>query len=145
MTTLQDFPLSPDIVVARSEHRQLTVLALAGTGHSPDVADGLLYELERASVLPDALVPADVVRMGSSVRYRASDGSEREVTLVYPIDADIAAGRVSVLTPIGAALIGLRHRQSIAWLTRDGRRQVLTVLGVRPPKHGDDDPGPQAA
>ena len=146
-TTLQEFTLSPDIVVGREEHRQLTVLALGGTGHSAEVADSLLYELDRASVLPDALVPTDVVRMGSRVRYRASEGDEREVMLVYPAKADIAEGRVSVLTPVGAALIGLRQGQSITWMTRDGRRQVLTVLAVRPPEpeDGDDDPGPLAA
>jgi len=51
-----------------------------------------------------------------------------------------------VLTPVGAALIGLRTGQSITWQTRDGRRQVLTVLSVTPPAiDPNDDPGPAAA
>lgn len=146
MTTLHDLTLSPDIIVGKEEHRQLTVLALAGTGHSADVADGLLYELERASVLPDELLPQDVVRMGARVRFRQGDGEEREVTLVYPVAADIAQNRISVMTPIGAALIGLRRGQSITWMTRDGRKQVLTVLDVQAPEtSGEDDPGPVAA
>jgi regulator of nucleoside diphosphate kinase len=65
------------------------------------------------------------------------------VTLVYPAEADIAEGRISVLTPVGTALIGLRAGQSITWRTRDGRKQVLTVLRVTPPVA--DDPGPEAA
>lgn len=143
-TTLQDFTLSPAIVLGRNEHRQLTTLALAGSA-TTDIADDLLYELERASVLPDDLLPADTVRMGSRVRYRALDGSERDVTLVFPAQADISEGRISVLTPVGTALIGLRKGQSITWDTRDGRRQVLTVLSVRPPQYEGDDPGPAAA
>jgi len=143
-TTLEDFVLSPDIVIGKSEQRQLTTLALGGTGHSAEVADSLLYELDRAEVLPDFLVPPDAVRMGSQVRYRTTGGDERTVELVYPAQADIDRGRVSVLTPIGAALIGLRLGQSITWLTRDGRKEMLTVLGVVPPQTGDD-PDPAAA
>lgn len=143
-TTLHDLNLSPDLIVGASDHRQLTILALAGVGHSPEVADSLLYELERAEVLPDFLVPPDAVRMGSRVRFRMGGGAEREVALVLPADADIGEGRVSVLTPVGAALIGLRRGQSITWMTRDGRKDVLTVLGVTAPETGDD-PGPAAA
>lgn len=141
--TLSDFSLSPDIVLGKDEHRQLTVLALAGTGHTPDTSDDLLYELDRADILPDHRVPPDVVRMGSRVVFRTSENDTRAVTLVYPAEADIADGRISVLTPVGTALIGLRTGQSITWRTRDGRKQVLTVLRVMPPVV--DDPGPEAA
>lgn len=147
MTTisLADFELSPDIVVGLADHRTLLVLAMAGRGHTAEDADGLLYELERARVVDDAAVPSDTVRMGATVRYRAGGGAEREVTLVYPKDADIAAGRISVLTPVGTALLGLRPQQSITWLTRDGRKQLMTVLSVTPPSLDGDDPGPMAA
>jgi len=147
MTTisLADFNLSPQIVMGRSDHRQLSVLAMAGRGHTAEDADGLLYELERASVVADDVLPADVVRMGSRVRYRTNGGAEREVTVVFPKDADIAEGRISVLTPVGTALLGLRPGQSISWLTRDGRTQMLTVMTVVPPTADEDDPGPLAA
>ena len=69
---------------------------------------------------------------------------ERDVTLTYPADADIAERRISILTPVGTALIGLRAGQSISFRTRDGRPQMLTVLSVRPPET-EDDPGPWAA
>jgi regulator of nucleoside diphosphate kinase len=50
--------------------------------------------------------------------------------LVFPGQADIAAGKISILTPIGAALIGLSQGQSIDWKTRDGRSRQLTILSV---------------
>lgn len=144
MTTisLSDFALSPPVIIATSEYGQLARLALAGTGHSADAADDLLYELDRASVVLDAELPPDVVRMGSRVRFRTGR-DERTVTLSYPADADIASRRISILTPVGTALIGLRAGQSITFRTRDGRPQMLTVLAVHPPI-GEND-GPDAA
>lgn len=146
-TALSDFNRSPDIVLGLADHRTLLDLAMAGGSRSAgDDADGLLSELERARVVDDDALPADTVRMGSTVRYRTNGGAEREVVLVYPKDADIGAGRISVLTPVGTALLGLRPQQSITWATRDGRKQVLTVLTVTPPGvEGEDDPGPAAA
>lgn len=128
MPSMETTNLRPDLVVGDADHRKLIALALAGIGHSSDAADDLLYELERAQVV-DA-VPEAVVCMGSSVTYRPDNGTPRTVTLVYPVDADISAGRISVLTPIGTALIGLTKGQSISWNARNGARHVLTVLAV---------------
>ncbi|MBN9305760.1 MAG: hypothetical protein BGO82_01990 [Devosia sp. 67-54] len=139
--------LSPSITLAKSDHQKLSYLALAGPGsNDPEAADDLLHEIDRASIVDDASLPVDVVRMGSLVRFRTGR-DERTVLLVYPADADIASARISVLTPIGAALIGLRVGQSISFRTRDGRPQMLTVLRVLPPPTGDDgnDDGPRAA
>jgi regulator of nucleoside diphosphate kinase len=138
--TLTDFDLAPPITVARGEHHRLTVLALAGTTHSPEESDWLLHELERAEVVADGTVPQDIVRMGSVVFYRTTSGDHRSVQLAFPRDADIGAGRISIMTPVGIALIGMRTGQSITWLTRDGRKEVLTVLGVVQPPDGDDPP-----
>ena len=68
--------------------------------------------------------------MGSTVEFRSGGGLNRRVELVFPIDADISANKVSVLTPIGTALIGLAAGQSIRFTTQDGREQTLTVLSV---------------
>lgn len=124
---MRNHNLRPQIVVAQSEHRQLLAMAAAGTSAA---ADSLLDEMERARVVPDAKLNPDIVRMGSRVQYRTDEDDLRDVTLVYPIDADISDGKVSVLTPVGAALIGLRTGQSITWEARDGRKNVLTVLSV---------------
>ena len=68
--------------------------------------------------------------MGSRVHYRTDRHDLVDVTLVYPAQADISQAKISVLTPIGAALIGLKTGQSITWRSRDDRKQVLTVLAV---------------
>lgn len=122
--------LRPRITVGAQEHKQLMVLAMAGS----DTADDLLSEMERARVVLDTDLPEDIIRMGSTARYRTDAGVETQVTLVYPAHADISCGRISVLTPVGTALVGLRTGQSITWITRNGRKNVLTVLSVSPPE-----------
>lgn len=124
---MRNHNLRPRITVALSEHRQLLAMAAAGT--SPG-AESLLDEMERANVVQDDKLNSDIVRMGSRVQYRTDDGYAKEVVLVYPAVADISLGRVSVLTPVGAALIGLRTGQSITWRSRGGKKNALTVLSV---------------
>jgi regulator of nucleoside diphosphate kinase len=119
----------PDIVIRAADADRLAALATSLIDSKPELAEELLGELARARVASGDAVPADTVQMGSTLTYEA-DGRRRRVTLVYPAEADIDAGRVSVLTPVGAALIGLAEGQSIAWTARDGRRQRLTVVAV---------------
>ena len=130
MSETMTFPEMPSILVSSDDQHRLTLLALDALQRMPDVAAELLAEMERAEVA--ASVPPSVVQMGSRVRFTSDDGRERNVVLVYPGQADIGAGKISILTPIGTALIGLAAGQSIAWTTRDGRRRRLTVLRVEP-------------
>jgi regulator of nucleoside diphosphate kinase len=123
----------PSIVVSDADHDRLTSLATAAIARVPEAAEELLAELERAEVVAPMSVPPDVVRMGSTIDIRSDNGQRRRVTLVFPGEADIAAGKVSILTPIGTALIGLAEGQSITWAARDGRRHRLTVLAVEAP------------
>ena len=120
----------PSIIVRQSEHSRLTSLALAASSRSLDVADELLAELERASVVIDDNFPADVVGIGSTVSYETDNGQTRTVTLCYPAEADIERSMVSVMTPIGVALLGLSPGQSINWSARDGHIHRLTVTSV---------------
>ncbi len=120
----------PTIVLNEEDHERLTGLATAALTRTPDVAEELLTELERAKVVTAKRLPATAVRMGSTVTYKANS-AERTVTLVYPGDADIAAGRISIMTPIGAALIGLSEGQSINWTARDGRTNELEIVSVQ--------------
>jgi regulator of nucleoside diphosphate kinase len=122
----------PPIMVSETEYDRLTGLAEAALERLPDAAGSLLAEMDRATIAAVAAMPPDVVRMGSTVVLHGGDGPQR-VTLVYPGEADIAAGRVSVLTPLGAALIGVRAGQSIRWASRDGRMLALDVAAVEPP------------
>lgn len=120
----------PAISISDADYPRLMRLAEAIANQSPELADELLEELERARVVKAARLPDTVVRMGSTVTYSSDDGQRKTVTLVFPAEADIARGRVSILTPVGTALIGLSPQQSIAWTARDNRRHRLTVESV---------------
>jgi regulator of nucleoside diphosphate kinase len=122
---------TPEIIVGVVDFTRLRGLAHAALARTPELAEDLIAEMERATILDEAQVPNTVVRMGSEVEFESDDGRQRRrVTLVFPADADITQGKISVLTPIGTALIGLSQGQSIKWNTRDGREQELTVLAV---------------
>lgn len=129
----QKSPRKPKIVVGQIDHERLTGLATTALDRSPEVAETLLAEMDRARVVAPTQVPADVVRMGSFVAFSSDSAQQRRVQLVYPGEADIEAGRISILTPIGTALIGLAAGQSIAWTATDGRQHTLTVVSVEQP------------
>jgi regulator of nucleoside diphosphate kinase len=92
----------------------------------------LLDELDAALVVPDDALPADVVRMNSQVVFLDVDtGVKSAVVLVYPDDVREHGNHVSILAPVGAALIGLREGETIDWpLPNQGRRR-LQVISVR--------------
>jgi len=88
-------------------------------------------ELERADVVDARHVPPDVVTMNSRVVFEdASSGRRTEVTIVFPQDADLARGRISVLAPVGTALLGLAEGDSIVWPFPDGSSRCLRVVEV---------------
>ena len=126
--------VKPRIILTADDHERLSVLANAAANTVPEVAAELSEELDRAHVLPKGRYPVDTVCMGCAVDFRDDmTGRVQTVTLVYPQEADISKGRVSVLTPIGTALIGLTVGKSIDWVTRTGESKRLTVLQVREP------------
>ena len=92
----------------------------------------LLYdELDAATVVPDHELPADVVAMGSTVTFVDVDSDQTStVSLVYPAAADASKRRVSVLAPVGAALIGLRVGETIEWPMPNGGSRRLQVVEV---------------
>lgn len=123
----------PNIRISQSDHTRLSALANTVAARNPEASDELLAELERARIVADGWVSAGTVRMGSTVTFKPDTGDRKTVTLVFPGDADISEGKVSILTPIGTALIGLAAGQSIMWTARDGRRHELLVLAVSQP------------
>jgi regulator of nucleoside diphosphate kinase len=125
----------PHITVSASDHERLSILAGAAEKAMPDVAAVLNEELDRAHVLGKGQHPRHVVSMGSELEFRDdTTGKVQTVTLVYPDEADISRGKISVLTPIGTALIGVHAGHSITWETRTGDLRRLTVLRVREPQ-----------
>lgn len=124
----------PQIHMIDTEAERLSELALSIEAAMPQVSELLLREATRARTHRAAAMSADVVTMGAEVEYRdEASGVTRTVTLAWPQDADIAAGRISILTPIGAGLIGLREGQHILWPDREGRERDLTIVRVRQP------------
>ena len=120
----------PNIVVSEIDYERLMGLATNVSERLEEIAEELMVELDRAKVVPAKRLPQNVIHMGSTVEFRSNDGQERRVTLVYPGEADIAQGKISILTPIGTALIGLAPGQSISWTARDGKQHELNVLSV---------------
>jgi regulator of nucleoside diphosphate kinase len=93
--------------------------------------DHLAEELDKADIVESSRVPPNIVTMNSRVRFEdEATGTTREVTIVLPADADPVKGRVSVLAPVGTALLGLAENQSILWPFPDGSRRRLRVLEV---------------
>jgi len=109
--------------------------------HDTPAADSLASELHRANVVPARAVPADVVTMNSDVVYEDCETfGTRLVRVVYPKDADAKRGHISVLAPIGAALLGLRVGQSIEWPVPTGTKRVRVLeLRYQPEACGDFD------
>jgi regulator of nucleoside diphosphate kinase len=123
----------PAIMLARSDSDRLDALVETYPSCPSFVREYLRRELGRAEVVDDPALPGDIVRISSAVTYRDDrSGRTRTVTLVYPTAEDAAQARVSVMTPIGAALIGLKAGQSIDWIAPSGERRALTVLAVAP-------------
>lgn len=96
-----------------------------------DAAEALGEELARAQIVPAAEAPATLVTMNSRVVFEnLESGRRREVTVVYPHEANAAEGRVSVLAPIGAALLGLSVGQEIQWQLPDGSRGRFRIVEI---------------
>jgi regulator of nucleoside diphosphate kinase len=122
----------PPITLTESDSERLIQLSSAASARFPAVAEVLVREISRARILSDGDMIPDLVRMGSEIEFRDNaTGQTRTMTLVYPEGADVSAGKVSILTPIGAALIGLSVNQSIEFQTPAGEWRSLKVLAVR--------------
>ena len=120
------------ITLSAKDHERLSTLARAAWKRMPGLAAGLSDELGRADILAEGRRSERVVCMNCEVEFRDdTTGRVQNVKLVYPEDADISKRRVSVLTPIGTALIGLREGDSMTWETLSGETRRLTVVAVR--------------
>jgi regulator of nucleoside diphosphate kinase len=121
----------PPLIIEAGYHERLIALAMRWMKQAPELAQQLLDEVERARVLPSHAMPKDVVTIGSEVTFRDEDTGDVETArIVLPQDASIDERRVSVLAPIGAALIGLSVGQRIDWKVGARRVRRLAVLGV---------------
>ena len=121
----------PPLVLSRLDCDRLDTLLEQPANAGPQF-DALREELARAEVREPRDMPPDAITMNSTARFRdESTGEERELTLVYPRDADGSPDKVSILAPVGSALLGLRAGQSIEWTLPGGRSTRLRVLGIQ--------------
>ncbi len=128
-------PELPPISLRICDADRLRNIAEAAAEKYPQTTDFLSREIDRAEILPNARLLPGLVTMDSEVTFRDDISlQERAITLVYPEAADVEAGRISILTPIGAALIGLSVGQTIEFQTPGGRWRSLTVLKVLQPR-----------
>ena len=124
-------PRRPKIVISSTRLAELEALSEGIMRRNPDLAEQLVEELGRARIVTPARLRPDVVDIGRRVTYRDETAEkDHTVTLVFPQDADISNERISVMTPIGVALIGLAEGAVFHWETRDGHRRELKILKV---------------
>lgn len=120
-----------DLIISRPDFERISALAVLA---KRELADLLEEELARARIVAEEERPADVVAMNSTVGFEDMDtGKTSVITLVYPAEADIDANKISILTPVGSALIGLRVGQIIHWPLPTGKQKRLKVVSVQAP------------
>lgn len=122
------------IVISEPDARLLRGLLAARSAASRDQEhlEELQVELERAQVLEPSQVPPKVVTMHKRVQILdLSSGKLQELTLVSPAEADVSARRISVLAPLGTALLGYREGDEVEWLMPGGVRR-LRIEAVSP-------------
>lgn len=115
------------IVISEPDARVLRglLMARADTSHDQEHLEELSLELERAQVLKSEQVAADVVTMHKPLRIvDLSTGSRQELTLVGPSEANVSARRISVLAPLGTALLGYREGDEVEWVMPGGVRRL---------------------
>lgn len=115
------------LLLARDEYDIILTCLRGGRGRtscSQAEADMLLSELGKAVIIDKTELPHDVVRLNSTVTVRdIPDGKSMMVTIVTPEKSDIRQRKISVLSPIGAALIGLRQGQEVQWEVPAGKKK----------------------
>lgn len=130
----------PPIHLLASESDMVAGLALQVEHRSPVVAAMLLEEIERAELHEPDTLPDAAVTLGAELDFIDEKTNQlRTAQLVLPAEANIALGRISILTPMGAALYGLMAGQSIDWPDLDGNERRIKILRVKQPSGNTGD------
>lgn len=129
----------PSIVLTSNDVQRLETMLESAQFRGQPGAASLHAELERARVVPPNQLPRDVVSMNSTAEcVEEASGRTHSLTLVYPRDADAAQGRISVLAPVGAALLGMKVGQSIDWPAPAGTLRLrVTAVRYQPEAAGE--------
>ncbi|MBK5071481.1 nucleoside diphosphate kinase regulator [Budviciaceae bacterium CWB-B4] len=123
--------LKPAIIINELDAERIDMLLEHPEFASSPVAQALNAEIDRAEIVAPGEVPADVVTMNSRVRFiDLSTQEERTRTLVFPHDLKDSAEQLSVMAPIGAALLGMRAGNDISWHLPNGTVTQIKVLEI---------------
>lgn len=129
----------PQIHLLASESDLVADLALKTEYRQPVVAAMLLEEIERAELHGLETMPLGHVKLNSRVTFvDEKSGQARTMQLVLPAEASVAEGRISILTPMGAALYGLAGGACIDWPDLDGHERRIRILRVEQPDEGNE-------
>lgn len=130
----------PAITLSSLDYDRISALLERLPKPWPQEAIALATELERAELVEPTQVPPNRVTMNSRVRFRLLDSHDEHVLILsYPRDCGSDSSRVSVLAPIGSALLGLAVGQQIDWPLANGRSTRLEILAIdyQPERSGD--------
>jgi regulator of nucleoside diphosphate kinase len=123
--------MKPDIIVSAIDAERLEAIADLLPASAIESKNALLDELGRANIVEPDQMPATVVTMNSTVRFEITSPKEEFcMTLVYPSDIGNGTNQISVLTPIGTALLGLAEGSQIEWPRPDGQSVNVRILKV---------------
>ncbi len=132
--------MSRDIYITRidKDRIQKAMNKLMGTNWKPDKhTRDLEAELDRAKVVEPKRIPKDIITMNSKVQLLLN-GKEKEITLVYPEDADTSAAKLSVFSPIGTAILGYREGDTIEWEVPSGISTIVIEKIIYQPESAGD-------
>ncbi|WP_459616665.1 GreA/GreB family elongation factor [Bordetella sp. 2513F-2] len=132
---------TPERMLTELDHTRLASLLarMTAAGLPAGAADTAIDLLDSAQTVPARSIAADVVTMRTRLRLRHAGGSELDIALSYPAEADAGSGRISVLSPLGLSLIGRRAGQAVQWQGPDRVVHQATVEQIlyQPEAAGD--------
>jgi regulator of nucleoside diphosphate kinase len=137
----------PIVITAPDAGRLRSLFAArASVERDQDHLQDLAVELERALVLAREEAPRDVVTMHSRVYVRdLASGARRDWVLVFPGEADVSQRRISVLAPLGTALLGYREGDEVEWVMPGGLRRLRIEKVEQPSETASAEANPQLA
>lgn len=132
--------IKPEITLSRLDADRLEQLLEAMGDKSFPASVELEKEIARARIVEPTQIPPTVVTMNSTVRFKVtSSDAEFSLTLVYPKDADGSSDKISILAPVGSALLGLNEGDEITWPAPGGQPIRVRIIEVtyQPERSGD--------
>lgn len=134
---------STNIYITELDYNRLSGLidrTREGNGGDREYLNKLEAELDRAEIVDRRDIPADVVTMRSKVRLKdLVSGESNTYSLVFPTEADFAEGKISILAPIGTAILGYRQGDTIEWPVPSGLRRLKVEEVIYQPESAGDD------